>query len=76
LRVERCRLIETTGVTQNPARGTAGAGALLIGAILGCAGIGLALGALLGAEAPLAIAGGAVGVVVGFRIVYRRFKDI
>jgi hypothetical protein len=34
------------------------------------------LGALLGAVAPLAIAGGAVGVVVGFRIVYRRFKDI
>jgi hypothetical protein len=69
-------LIQTTAVTQSPGRGTAGAGALLIGAILGCAGLGLGLGALLGAEAPLAIAGGAVGVVVGFRIVYRRFKDI
>lgn len=63
-------------MTQSPARGTAGAGALLIGAILGFAGLGLGLGALLGAEVPLAMVGGAVGVVVGFRIVYRRFKDI
>ena len=63
-------------MTQSPGGNTAGAGALLIGAILGCAGVGLALGALVGAAVPLAMAGGAVGVVVGFRIVYRRFKDI
>jgi hypothetical protein len=61
---------------QSPAKGTAGAGALLIGAILACAGLGLGLGAIVGAEAPLAIAGGAVGVFVGFWVVYRRFRDI
>jgi hypothetical protein len=59
-----------------PARGTAGAGALLVATIVACAGIGLGLGALVGAPAPLAIAGGAVGVVGGFRVVYARFKDI
>ena len=63
-------------MSQSPGGSTAGAGALLIASIIGCAGLGLALGVLLGAVAPLAIAGGAVGVVVGFRIVYRRFKDI
>ena len=76
LRIDRCPQIQTTEMSQSPAGGTAGAGALLIGAILGCAGLGLALGALLGPVAPLARAGGAVGVVVGFRIVYLRFKDI
>jgi hypothetical protein len=63
-------------MSQSPGGSTAGAGALLIAAILGCAGIGLGIGALLGPEVPLAMAGGAVGVVVGFRIVYRRFRDI
>jgi hypothetical protein len=63
-------------VTRDPARGTAGAGALLIAAILVCAAAGLALGAMVGAPVPLAIAGGAVGVIVGFRVVYARFKDI
>jgi hypothetical protein len=55
---------------------TAGAGALLVGTIVFCAAIGLGLGALVGAPAPLAIAGGAVGVVGGLRVVYGRFKDI
>jgi hypothetical protein len=68
--------IETAKVTNSPARGTAGAGALLIAAIVACAGLGLALGALVGIPVPLAIVGGAVGVVVGFRVVYARFKDI
>jgi hypothetical protein len=63
-------------VTKGPARSTAGAGALLIGTIISCAAIGLGLGAIVGAPAPLALAGGAVGVVGGFRVVYRRFKDI
>jgi hypothetical protein len=54
----------------------AGAGALLIGTILACAAVGLGLGALLGAPAPLALIGGGVGVVWGFWVVYRRFKDI
>ena len=54
----------------------AGAGALLIGAIAVCAGVGLGIGALLGAPALLALAGGFVGVGVGFWIVYSRFKDL
>jgi hypothetical protein len=54
----------------------AGAGALLVGAILACAAVGLGIGALLGAPAPLALAGGFVGVGVGFWIVYSRFKDL
>jgi hypothetical protein len=54
----------------------AGAGALLIGAIVGCAAVGLGLGALIGAPALLALAGGFVGVGVGFWIVYSRFKDL
>jgi hypothetical protein len=63
-------------MTDDRARSTAGAGALLIAAILACGGLGLGLGAVVGAPAPLALAGGAVGVVVGFRVVYARFKDI
>ena len=63
-------------MNQTPAKGTAGAGALLIATIVLCAGIGLGLGALVGAPAALALAGGAVGVVVGFRLVYSRFKQI
>ena len=57
-------------------KGTAGAGALLISSILVCAGIGLGLGALVGAPATLALIAGGVGVGVGFWLVYARFKDI
>lgn len=54
----------------------AGAGALLIGAIVVCAAIGLGIGALIGAPALTALAGGFAGVGVGFWIVYSRFKDL
>jgi len=54
----------------------AGAGGLLIGAILTCAAVGLGIGALVGAPAPLALVGGFIGVGVGFRLVYDRFKDL
>jgi hypothetical protein len=63
-------------VTEGPAKGAAGAGALLISTILVCAGIGLAVGALIGAPALLALVAGGVGVVLGFRLVYGRFKNI
>jgi hypothetical protein len=63
-------------MSQGPAPSTAGAGALLIGTILFCAGVGLALGVLVGAPAALALAGGGVGVFVGFWVVYSRFKQI
>jgi hypothetical protein len=63
-------------VSESPARGTAGAGALLIATILFCAGLGLAVGLVVGAPAPIALAGGGVGVIAGFWVVYSRFKDI
>jgi hypothetical protein len=63
-------------VTEGPTGSPAGAGALLIGSILTCAAVGLGVGALFGVPLPLAIAGGAVGVIVGFRLVYSRFKQI
>jgi hypothetical protein len=63
-------------VTEGPARGAAGAGALLISTILVCAAIGLGIGALFGAPALLALVAGGAGVVLGFYLVYARFKDI
>jgi hypothetical protein len=63
-------------MSKSPARGAAGAGALLIATILACAGVGLGVGALLGAPAAFAIAGGFVGVGAGFYVVYSRFKDL
>jgi len=63
-------------MSKTPSRDAAGAGALLIGAILACAAVGLGIGALVGAPAALAIAAGFVGVGVGFGLVYRRFKDL
>jgi hypothetical protein len=63
-------------VSRNPAKDAAGAGALLIATILACAAVGLGVGALVGAPAALAIAGGFVGVGGGFWVVYSRFKDL
>lgn len=63
-------------MSRTPARDAAGAGALLIATILACAAIGLGVGALIGAPAALGIAGGFVGVGMGFWVVYRRFKDL
>ncbi len=54
----------------------AGAGGLLVGAIIACAGVGLGIGALVGLPALFALVGGFVGVGVGFWIVYSRFKDL
>jgi len=54
----------------------AGAGALLIGAILSCAAVGLGIGLVLGVPAPLGLAGGFIGVGVGFWLVYDRFRDL
>ena len=48
----------------------------MIATILACAGVGLGIGALVGAPAALAIAGGFVGVGGGFWVVYSRFKDL
>jgi hypothetical protein len=54
----------------------AGAGALLIGAILACAAVGLGIGFVLGAPALLGLAGGFIGVGAGFWLVHDRFKDL
>ena len=49
------------------------AGFLLLSAILGCAGLGALLGWPLGAALPLALAGAALGVVLGFYLVWVRW---
>jgi hypothetical protein len=54
----------------------AGAGALLIGAVLACAAVGLGIGLVVGVPALLGLAGGFIGVGVGFWLVYDRFKDL
>jgi hypothetical protein len=59
-----------------PSRNAAGAGLMLLMTIVLCAMIGLGLGALVGAPAPFAIAGGFFGLGAGFALVYSRFKDI
>jgi hypothetical protein len=59
-----------------PRSSPAGAGALLIGTILACAGVGLGLGFAVGAPALFALAGGFVGVGAGFWVVYDRFRDL
>jgi hypothetical protein len=63
-------------MSKTPGKDAAGAGALLIASILACAAVGLGIGALIGAPAALGIVGGFVGVGVGFRLVYGRFKDL
>lgn len=54
----------------------AGAGSLLLATILACAGVGLAIGLLVGAPALVALAGGFVGIGAGFWVVYDRFKHL
>jgi hypothetical protein len=54
----------------------AAAGGLLIGTVVFCAAIGLGTGALIGAAAPLAVAGASVGFGLGMWLVYRRYRDL
>ena len=49
---------------------------MLVGTIVVCALVGLGVGMLLGAAAPLAILGGGVGLAAGFWLVYSRFRNI
>ena len=60
----------------HPRATTQTAGSLLIAAIVLCAAIGFGVGKLVGATAVLTVIGGFLGIVVGFTLVYRRFKDI
>lgn len=52
------------------------AGTIIVAAMVGCAGIGLALGSLAGAAVLVGLAGLFVGLIVGFALVYARFKDL
>jgi membrane-associated phospholipid phosphatase len=52
------------------------AGALLIGAMLGCAAAGYGLGSLAGLAVPLGLAGLFAGLVVGFALVYARYRRL
>jgi hypothetical protein len=54
----------------------AAAGALLIGAIVACAAAGYGFGSLTGLAVPLGLAGLFVGIVVGFALVYARFRRL
>jgi hypothetical protein len=62
-----------TEPSRNPA---AVAGLMLVTVILLCAGAGIGIGALVDMPTALGIAGGFVGVALGFALVYARFKTI
>jgi hypothetical protein len=57
-------------------RDVAGAGALLLSVNLSCAGIGVGLGALLGATVPLMLLGFSIGFFLGIFVVSKRFQDL
>jgi hypothetical protein len=57
-------------------RDPAAAGALLIGSIVVCGGVGFALGSLVGVAGLAAGLGGFAGLILGFALVYTRFKDL
>jgi F0F1-type ATP synthase assembly protein I len=59
-----------------PTMRAASAGSLLIATILLCAGIGLGIGALVGAPVPFLLAGLFVGPVLGVLAVRSRFRDL
>ncbi|MFY9469517.1 MAG: AtpZ/AtpI family protein [Solirubrobacterales bacterium] len=61
----------------DPSRATpATAGSLLIAAIVLCALIGFGVGSLVKSVAVFTVIGAILGIVVGFTLVYRRFKDL
>jgi presenilin-like A22 family membrane protease len=57
-------------------RDAALAGMMLVSSMLFVAAIGFGVGLAFGLQLPLALAGGFVGLIVGFRLVYTRFKDL
>ena len=60
----------------DPARDVAIAGIVLVVTVALTAGIGFAVGALVGLSVPLGLAGVFIGFGLGLRYVYTRFKDI
>ena len=65
-----------TSLSQPQNGSAAAAGIMLLLTIVVCAALGLGVGTLVGLAAPLAIAGGGVGLLLGFAVVYSRFKNI
>lgn len=63
-------------MTRRPRSDPAAAGLMLLVTILLCAGVGFGAGAIVGLPVPLGLAGLFIGTVVGFALVYARFKDI
>ncbi|HXD59026.1 MAG TPA: hypothetical protein VN606_13960 [Thermoleophilaceae bacterium] len=57
-------------------RDAALAGFMLLTTAVLCAGVGLAVGAVLGVPALLGILGLFIGFGIGFALVYSRFKDL
>lgn len=57
-------------------RNAAAAGFMLLLTIVICTAAGIGLGALAGAPELVGIAGGFVGLLLGFALVYARYKDI
>jgi hypothetical protein len=49
---------------------------MLLATIVSCAALGFGIGALIGAAAPLGLAGVFVGLVGGVALVYARFRRI
>jgi hypothetical protein len=49
---------------------------MLVSSMLLCAAIGFGAGLAFGMQLPLALAGGFIGLIVGFRLVYTRFEDL
>ena len=65
-------------MTPRPPTGSdaATAGWLLIGVMVTCAAAGFGLGSLFGLAVPLGLAGFFAGLVVGFFLVYSRYRRI
>jgi hypothetical protein len=65
-------------MTKTPPGGAdaAAAGAMLIGSMLVCAAAGYGLGSVVGLAVPLGLAGLFVGLVVGFALVYARYRRL
>ena len=59
-----------------PTMRAAAAGGLLVATILLCAGVGLGLGALVGAPVALMLVGLFVGPILGVLLVRSRFRDL
>ena len=57
-------------------RDAAAAGLMIVVSLLLCAAAGFGLGSLVGVAVPLAFVGGFAGLILGFWVVYTRFKDL